>query len=104
LPRETVKFRHSNFPSEKIGEINFEASLVIKDDAKNDPVGEAQNEPNKSPYLPPPKRNPAPYQVLSGGLAMFAMLGKLKWIILFIIVIGVAGPLLFPMLLSALKG
>ena len=63
MPRETAKFIHSNFISEKLGCVNFEAQLVIKDDALNDPVGEAQNEPNKNPYLPPPKRNPAPYQV-----------------------------------------
>lgn len=77
---------------------------MIKDDARNDPVGESQNEPNKNPYLPAPKRNPAPYQVLSGGLAFLVMLGKLKWLILAVVLIAILIPVVGPMLIVALNG
>jgi hypothetical protein len=103
LPRETIKFVHSNYFGEKIGAVNFEAQFVLKDDALNDPVGEKQDEPNQNPYLPAPKRNPAPYQVLSGGLAFLGMLGKLKWIILIIIILGATLPFLGPAIITAIK-
>lgn len=74
-------------------------SILLKADADADPVGEAQNEPNKNPYLNPPKRNPAPYQVLSQGLMCLAMLGKAKYLIAVGILLCILGPILIPLFL-----
>ena len=69
----------------------------------NSDVDILQDEPNQNPYLPAPKRNPAPYQVLSGGLAFLGMLGKLKWIILIIIILAATLPFLGPAIITAIK-
>jgi hypothetical protein len=86
--------------------VNFEATIVNKSDADNDPVGEKQDEPNQNPYLPAPKRNPPPYAVLSGALAGFAeLLKKLKYLILLVIILAVGIPTgFFQWLFNFIKG
>ena len=37
------------------GRIALSLSLVPKEEYENDPVGKARDEPNKDPYLPPPR-------------------------------------------------
>ena len=100
LGKQTLHFSHSNYPDEKLGDVHFEASLLYKADADAEPVGEAQNEPNRDPYLNPPQRNPAPYQVLSNSLMFLVYLGKMKYLILGLIVICVLGTILLPLILA----
>ena len=47
----------------------MELHLLSKARAGEDPVGEAQREPNRNPYLPPPMRNPPPWAIGSNALS-----------------------------------
>ncbi len=67
-----LKFRHSNFRGVRLGQIYVEASLYTKTEAEEFKVGEAQNEPNRLPYLANPKRNPPPWAIGSRALDYFA--------------------------------
>ena len=101
MHKQTLNFVHSNFMEEKLGSIHFEASILMQSEADVDPVGEAQNEPNKNPYLAPPQRNPPPYQVLSGGLYFLLMLSRLKYVIFGLLFLCIAGPLIIPIVLAS---
>ena len=63
---------HSNFRGVRLGQIYVEASLYTKTEAEEFKVGEAQNEPNRLPYLANPKRNPPPWAIGSRALDYFA--------------------------------
>lgn len=53
-------------------------SLLTKAEADDKPVGEAQEEPNRDPFLPNPKRELPPWAVYSRTVAYFnRMRGRL---------------------------
>eukprot|EP00466_Bigelowiella_natans_P007748 jgi/Bigna1/131767/aug1.15_g6475 len=56
----------------RLGQLYVEASIVTKVFAEEHPVGEAQNEPNRLPFLPNPKRNAPPWALGSRALEAFA--------------------------------
>jgi hypothetical protein len=93
-------FSHPNYPGVKLGEVNVAFWLYTAEEAEKSPVGEAQNEPNRDPWLADPKRNLPPWAVGSRGLDW---LGKRKAMIICLIAIVVVVPILFPLLVTFLK-
>jgi len=67
-----VRFTHPNYQGVRLGQLYVEASIVTKVFAEEHPVGEAQNEPNRLPFLPNPKRNAPPWALGSRALEAFA--------------------------------
>lgn len=51
VPKSYVTFINPTDPEEERGLMLFQIEILAKDDAKADPVGEAQDEPNKNPFL-----------------------------------------------------
>lgn len=67
--QQWIPFTHPNYPGQSMGEVLIELWLLTKMESEKAPVGEAQEEPNKDPFLTPPKRNPPPWAVGSRALA-----------------------------------
>ena len=63
-------------------------------------VGEAQNEPNRDPYLPDPQRNPPPWAIGSRSLEWVA---KRKGLVIVLLALVVILPIVIPLLIPALK-
>jgi len=45
---------HPNYPKGLRGEVEIQMSLVTKEEAENNPVGDAQDDPNENPTLEKP--------------------------------------------------
>ncbi|GAB5368390.1 hypothetical protein AAMO2058_001315100 [Amorphochlora amoebiformis] len=84
-----IKFRQANFSGVNLGQIYVEAAVYTKAEAEEFPVGEAQKEPNRLPFLANPKRNAPPWAL---GTRALDYLGaqRLKIIITLIILLLVA--------------
>jgi hypothetical protein len=83
-----------------VGEIELQFWLYTAVEADKAPVGEAQEEPNKDPYLAPPKRNRPPWAVGSRTLDLFA---RQKMLVIAICIAIVVLPVLVPIFLSSAK-
>jgi hypothetical protein len=81
---DSVKFVHPNYPGVSMGEVLIEFWMLPVNEADLSPVGEAQYEPNRDPYLAPPSRNPPRWAVGTRGLNA---LDRYKYIALAIIVV-----------------
>ncbi len=69
-------------------------------EAERNPVGEAQNEPNKDPFLKAPARKPPPWAVGSRGADWIA---KRKALLMAIAIFIFLVPLFVPIILLALQ-
>ena len=67
VPKTYITCRHANMPEEDRGVIMFSMTILTKDDADAEPVGESWDEPNINPELKKPKV----------GRGIVAMLGGL---------------------------
>jgi hypothetical protein len=85
-----VPFKHPKFIGADLGEVLIEFWLLTETEADKAPVGEAQNEPNRDPYLKEPKRKPPPWAIGTKGLAA---LGRWKTLIMIAIALVVVGGL-----------
>ena len=54
IPKSFLTFLSPTNPDEEKGFMMFSMDIMRKEDANQDPVGEAQNEPNKNPFLKAP--------------------------------------------------
>lgn len=54
VPKSFISFVSPQFKDEERGLMMFSMDILQKDDADQDPVGEAQDEPNKDPVLKKP--------------------------------------------------
>jgi len=54
VPKSYVSFCNPVAPDEEKGMMLFSMDILLKEDANADPVGEAQEEPNKNPFLKRP--------------------------------------------------
>lgn len=54
VPKSLVTFVNPASPEEEKGMMLFSMDILLKEDAKQDPVGEAWDEPNKNPFLKKP--------------------------------------------------
>ena len=54
VPKSFVTFINPTDPDEERGMMLFSLDILLKEDAKQDPVGEAWDEPNKNPFLKKP--------------------------------------------------
>lgn len=54
VPKSYVTFTNPVMPDDEKGMMMFSMDILTVEDANQDPVGEAQNEPNKNPYLKRP--------------------------------------------------
>ena len=54
VPKSYVTFTNPVQPEDEKGMMMFSMDILTVEDANQDPVGEAQNEPNKNPYLKRP--------------------------------------------------
>lgn len=99
--QEWIQFTHPNFRELNLGQVLVEYWLLTDTEADKAPVGEAQNEPNRDPFLRDPKRNLPPWAIGSKGLGW---LQRRKGLILCLIICGVLIPLFIPVILVAVKG
>lgn len=97
---QIAEFEHPNFRSKNLGNIKYELRMYTKVCAEENPAGEAQNEPNRDPYLPNPKRNAPPWAVGTRGLEWLASRQK---IIVILIVAVLLLALFLPILLISLQ-
>eukprot|EP00808_Paulinella_micropora_P015579 g21631.t1 len=67
---EWLKFTHPDYDGD-CGQVHVQFNLKTAADADAVPVGEAQNEPNRDPFLPPPFRNAPPWAFGTRGLQLF---------------------------------
>eukprot|EP01006_Ploeotia_vitrea_P045078 TRINITY_DN66894_c5_g6_i1.p1 TRINITY_DN66894_c5_g6~~TRINITY_DN66894_c5_g6_i1.p1 ORF type:complete len:1357 (-),score=756.79 TRINITY_DN66894_c5_g6_i1:54-4124(-) len=96
-----LPFSHPNYRTTDLGGVYAEFWLLTQTEADQFPVGEAQDEPNRMPYLPDPKRNPPPWAVGTRGMDWLA---KRKRLIACLCVIGLVGPILLPLVLTQMTG
>ena len=54
VPKSYVTFQNPSNPDDERGMMLFSMDILLKDDAKQDPVGESWDEPNKNPFLKRP--------------------------------------------------
>ena len=54
IPKSYISLINPNNPDDERGMIMFSMDIISKEEAKGDPVGEAQKEPNKNPFLKTP--------------------------------------------------
>ena len=54
IPKTYISCYHANFPEEVRGVLMFSMTIMLKEDANADPVGESWDEPNHSPFLKKP--------------------------------------------------
>jgi len=54
VPKSYVSFFNPVSPDDEKGMMLFSMDIILKEDANSDPVGEAQEEPNKNPFLKKP--------------------------------------------------
>ena len=54
VPKTFLTFSHPNFPGEDRGVLMFSMTILPKEEADEEPVGEAQEEPNINPRLKRP--------------------------------------------------
>jgi hypothetical protein len=96
--QEWVPFVHPLYRELNLGSALVEFWLLTETEADKNPVGEAQNEPNREPFLRDPKRNPPPWAYGTKGLNA---LGKWKKLIMFLLIViigvGVAVGLIIPL-------
>lgn len=95
-----LPIEHPDAPGKALGEVNVELWALAREQADAAPVGEAQNAPNRDPYLAPPARKPPPWAVgsrLLNGLDLFAKRKALLMTVCFLVVVL---PLLVPMVLG----
>lgn len=98
-PPNWFPLRHPNFHDKKLGEVSLEFALVTAIEAEQNPVGEAQREPNVNPFLPDPKRNPPPWAV---GTRALDMLQRRRMIAICVCLSLLTLPILFRFVLSKL--
>lgn len=90
LERRWYDIKHPGVKDKSIGSVNVEFYLVSSEEAERRPVGEAQNEPNRDPFLPRPDRNPPPWAIGSKFLNFLEDLSKKKLLIALMILLLVA--------------
>jgi len=93
--QDWLKFVHPNYPGVSMGEVCVEYWLLTSQEADLAPVGEAQGDPNRDPYLPDPARNPPPWAVGTRGLNS---LERYKYILLCVCILIIAIPIAAPLL------
>ena len=71
-PRK-LKIYHPNFPDEVRGEILISLSIISKQEAANNPVGDGQSEPNHDPFLEAPKIGRGIGDFLKGTMFDFSL-------------------------------
>jgi len=71
-PRK-LKIFHPNFPDENRGEILVSLSIISKQEASNNPLGDGQSEPNHDPFLEAPKIGRGIGDFLKGTLFDFSL-------------------------------
>ena len=96
-----LTFTHPNYRGVNLGQVVIELWLYTRVEAEQHPAGEAQNEPNKDPYLPDPLRKPPPWAVGTKGLNM---LGRHRMLILCLIVTAILLAILGPFLYTRMQG
>ena len=67
VPKTLVACSHPNLPGEDRGVLMFSMTVLPKEDADNDPVGESWDEPNHSPFLKQPQEGRGLADVLDLG-------------------------------------
>lgn len=99
--QEWISFSHPNFRELNLGQVLVEYWLLTDTEADKAPVGEAQNEPNRDPFLREPKRNLPPWAIGSKGLGWLQARRKL---IMMIIICCVVIPAVVPIIIFAATG
>jgi len=94
LDKKWIPLNKKNDSGEVEGEILISLYLIPQDNANQNPVGEAQEEPNKDPFLEKPQEGRGISDFIDGTLLDvkswsidFNLLGKLKIIVISAIVI-----------------
>mmetsp|Transcript_22475 Transcript_22475/g.33520 ORF Transcript_22475/g.33520 Transcript_22475/m.33520 type:complete len:1427 (+) Transcript_22475:66-4346(+) len=82
-----VKFRHPNYAGTSLGQLYVQASIWTQAEASDYPVGEAQNEPNRLPFLANPKRNLPPWAIGSRALDYLSSM-RLRIILLLLVLLA----------------
>mmetsp|Transcript_4252 Transcript_4252/g.6336 ORF Transcript_4252/g.6336 Transcript_4252/m.6336 type:complete len:1428 (-) Transcript_4252:52-4335(-) len=96
-----LKFHHPNHLGVDIGRVRVQFTLLTKAEADDRPVGEAQNEPNRDPFLPDPKREPPPWAIYSRAVAYFANIrGRLIALAIFLVILALLGPVIYIVVVS----
>ncbi|GAB5369643.1 hypothetical protein AAMO2058_001422700 [Amorphochlora amoebiformis] len=66
-----LSLNNPNYPNDDVGRVRVQFNLLTKAEADERHVGEAQNEPNRDPFLPNPKRAPPPWALYSRAVEYF---------------------------------
>ena len=66
VPKTYIVCSHANKPGEERGVLMFSMTIMLKEDADADPVGESWDEPNHSPFLKKPTAGRGLGAALSG--------------------------------------
>ena len=93
VPKSYISLSLPKFNDEPRGLIMFSMDILLKEDANQDPVGEAQSEPNKNPKLKTPTAGRGLGDAMSAiGLSVPALnwnpFGKYIYVIAFFGVLG----------------
>ena len=94
MPKSFIQLVNPMHKEEHNGLLMFSMDILLIDDANQDPVGEAQDEPNKDPFL----KKPTAGRGLGDALSSVGMLpsidvswnpfGKLLYVIIFFGIMG----------------
>jgi hypothetical protein len=66
VPKTNITFRHPNKGDEDRGVLMFSMTILAKEDADAEPVGESWDEPNENPFLQKPTAGRGLGDMLSG--------------------------------------
>ena len=66
IPKTYITCSNANFPGEDRGNLMFSMTILTKEDADAEPVGEAWDEPNENPFLKKPTAGRGLGAALSG--------------------------------------
>jgi len=94
VPKTYISCYNANIQGEERGNVMFSMTIVTKEDAEGEPVGEAQEEPNENPFLKKPTAGRGLASMLA-GIGGFSLdlswnpFGKyLPYILCMIVVVG----------------
>eukprot|EP00828_Plagiopyla_frontata_P023412 TRINITY_DN3002_c0_g1_i1.p3 TRINITY_DN3002_c0_g1~~TRINITY_DN3002_c0_g1_i1.p3 ORF type:complete len:230 (-),score=39.42 TRINITY_DN3002_c0_g1_i1:180-869(-) len=98
-----LKLMHPNFPGESRGELKVSIHIITKQEANASPVGEAQEDPNRDPYLTKPKEGRGIADFFKGTSLDFG-LWKIILKRVLIVVLGLLGSALVTLILFVQPG
>lgn len=94
MPKSYIQLVNPQFKDESQGILMFSMDILLQDDASQDPVGEAHDEPNKDPFL----KKPTVGRGLGDAMSSIGLIpnldiswnpfGKLLYVIIFFGIMG----------------